>query len=260
MMLELHPDPSSGAVDPAAAVAAEPRRRRDGRPWIMSNMIVSADGATAIDGRSGGLGSAPDRAMFAALRAVADAIVVGAETVRSERYRRPTVTDPTARARRSERGQAPAPRLVIVTGRADLPDDLPLFTDPPRTGSPNESAVVVTTRRAPAHRVADVGRRAEVVVVDDDRVSVKHLIDVLAERGCQIGLCEGGPGLNGQFIAADAFDEWNLTVAPLLVAGASTRPAHGDALPRPPAPMRLARVWLGDELLFCRWVRRTKTS
>lgn len=223
----------------------------------MSNMIISADGATAIDGRSGGLGSAPDREMFAALRAVADAVVVGAETVRSERYRRPAVTDPMARARRADRGQAPAPRLVIVTVGADLPANLPLFDPPSGSGSLPEPAIVVTTRRAPAERLVDLGQRAEVIVTDDDRVNVVRLIDIMAERGYATVLCEGGPRFNGELIAADALDEWNLTVAPLLVAGASARPAHGDPLPAPPAPMRLARVWLGDELLFCRWVRQS---
>ncbi len=49
-------------------------------------MITSADGAVAIDGVSGGLGGSSDRSVFRHLRSIADGVLVGAETVRRERY------------------------------------------------------------------------------------------------------------------------------------------------------------------------------
>jgi riboflavin biosynthesis pyrimidine reductase len=72
-------------------------------------------------------------------------------------------------------------------------------------------------------------------------------------RMARVVLCEGGPILVGQFIAADLIDELALTVAPLLVSGSSPRLAHGPS-PERPLNMRLDRVLYGDRSLFLRYV------
>ena len=58
----------------------------EGRPAVRLNMISSVDGATAVEGRSGGLGGPADRKVFAALRSLADVVLVAAGTVRAEHY------------------------------------------------------------------------------------------------------------------------------------------------------------------------------
>src|ERR1043165_7544267 len=58
----------------------------DGRPAVRLNMIASVDGSTAVDGLSGGLGGPADRKVFAALRSLADVVLVAAGTVRAENY------------------------------------------------------------------------------------------------------------------------------------------------------------------------------
>ncbi|MFN0026915.1 MAG: dihydrofolate reductase family protein [Acidimicrobiales bacterium] len=58
-----------------------------GRPWVIVSMITSVDGATAVGGRSGGLGNEVDKAIFRLARAAADVILVAAGTVRAETYR-----------------------------------------------------------------------------------------------------------------------------------------------------------------------------
>jgi RibD C-terminal domain len=67
-------------VDPVALYTADVRARINDRPWVVVNMITSIDGATAVDGRSGGLGGPADKAVFRALREVPDVILVGAWT------------------------------------------------------------------------------------------------------------------------------------------------------------------------------------
>jgi riboflavin biosynthesis pyrimidine reductase len=69
-------------------------------------------------------------------------------------------------------------------------------------------------------------------------------------------LCEGGPTLNGQLVAADLVDEWCASIAPLLVAGASSRPAAGGPAPDGALAMRLDRLLVEDDLVFARYVRR----
>lgn len=63
-----------------------PTGTNTGRPWIVLSMISSADGAVTLEGVSGGLGGAADRAVFRHLRSIADGVIVGAETVRRESY------------------------------------------------------------------------------------------------------------------------------------------------------------------------------
>src|SRR5436309_584925 len=97
-------------VDPVVCYRGDDRT---GSPWVLLNMITTADGATAIDGRSGGLGGRADKQVFAALRSVADVILVGAGTVRVENYGPP-------------KGAA---RLAIVTAKLDLEPTARVFND-----------------------------------------------------------------------------------------------------------------------------------
>src|SRR5215212_2312532 len=57
-----------------------------GRPFVVANMIASLDGRITVDGRAGGLANRADYEMFHALRAAADAVLVGAGTIRAEGY------------------------------------------------------------------------------------------------------------------------------------------------------------------------------
>lgn len=252
-MISLYPQagdstPTEG-FEPLPAVAAEHRPRDRDRPWVMSNMIASADGATAIDGVSGPLGGPADFEMFLALRAMADAIVVGAATVREEDYQPPGVGSEAVREARAAAGQSARPLLAVVTSSLSLDPDQRLFADP------DYRPLVATVEQAPADRRESLTAVADVVDFGAERVDLGLLLDELHRRGAGVVLSEGGPSLNGQLIADDLIDEWNLTISPILAAGGSKRPAQGSPLPHPAAPMSLARVWQADDLLFCRWVR-----
>src|SRR3712207_3523229 len=85
-------------------VYAVARPPRDGRPYVLVNMVASADGATAVSGATRALGSPGDRRLFLFLRSVPDAILVGAETVRAEGYGPAKITPELQEVRRG-RGQ-----------------------------------------------------------------------------------------------------------------------------------------------------------
>ena len=74
----------------------------------------------AVDGRSGGLGSDADRQVFGILRELAEVVLVGAGTVRSEGY---------GGARKPTRGRALPPPIAVVTGSGNLDPGARLFTD-----------------------------------------------------------------------------------------------------------------------------------
>lgn len=255
-MIQLFPPTAASETEPGtmlvtdveAAVDAEPRISDQQRPWLFTNMIASADGGTAIDGLSGGLGGPGDKAMFRALRAAADVILVGAATVREETYRAPRLPDEIERRRRKA-GRWAAPRLAIVTRSLDLDLDLPLFDD--ETSRP----FVVTVGDAPSDRRAVLAERADLLDAGASSVDLGRTLELLGERGATTVLAEGGPSLNGQLIHADLIDEWNLSLSPRLLAGDSRRAAIGPVLGGPPPAMRLARVWTDEDFLFCRWVR-----
>ncbi|OWY60806.1 hypothetical protein B7486_67190, partial [cyanobacterium TDX16] len=185
-------EPAGAAVDPVQEVFERPRTPPTGRPWVLVNMISSADGAASLDGTSGGLGGPADKAMFSALRQVPDVILVAAGTVRAEGYR-PLRPPDEVRARRAAHGLDPVARLAIVTSHVDLDLADPLFTDaelPP---------IVITGSGAPADRLAAVeAAGGQLLVAGDDRVDLALALAELGRHGAGVVLCEGGPSLLGQ--------------------------------------------------------------
>ncbi len=131
-------------VDAAGLYAADHRPPGPDRPWVAVNMVASVDGAVTVEGRSGGLSSPGDKAIFFALRSVADVILVGAGTVRAENYGPPRIS-PEDQAARQARGQAPVPTIAVVSGRLDLDPGHRLFVD-----SPTRPVILTTSRVRPA--------------------------------------------------------------------------------------------------------------
>ncbi|WP_128374777.1 pyrimidine reductase family protein [Streptomyces cavernae] len=197
-------------------------------PWLRANMVSTLDGAAQHDGRSGPISSPTDMRIFGTLRALADAVVVGAETVRKEGYRPARAREEFA-ARRAAAGQGPAPAVAVVSASLDLDFSLPLFT------SPLVPTLIVTGAAAPADRRAAAELVGVQVVVAGDGVGAEpeRIVSALAERGLARLLTEGGPRLLGQLVAAQALDELCLTVAPMLTAGDAQRIAGGPGVEVP---------------------------
>ncbi|MGH1490434.1 MAG: pyrimidine reductase family protein [Acidimicrobiales bacterium] len=254
-MIRLFPvdDRPAETIDARQAVALEARPRPSGRPWVYTNMIASADGGTAVDGLSGQLGGPGDKAMFGALRAIADVILVGASTVRAERYRPPNLR-PESVAMRRARGQADHPRLVVVSRSLSIDLDLPLFDDP------DNRPFIVTTESSPIDKRTALEQVADIIIAGQDGVSLQAALSQLASTGVETVLSEGGPSINGQLIDDGLIDEWNLSISPRLLGGDSRRAAIGPLADGPPLPMTLSRVWTDNDLLFCRWVRSTTSD
>lgn len=245
---QLLPEPAE--IDPFIAHAAASRPAPEGRPWMALNMVASADGAIAVEGRSGGLGSDADHAVFRAIRGIADVIIAGAGTVRAEGYGPPRPSE-AVQAARVARGQAPVPRLAIVSGSLDLDETEALFTEA------QQRPLIFTGRSAGTDRpdrldalrtVADVHLAGEGSDVD-----MTAMASQLGALGVRCAVVEGGPALNGHLLAHDLIDELNLTVAPVLVGGAERRAIVGatDHLAR----MDLAHLWESEGNLLARYVR-----
>jgi len=215
---------------------------------VLANMVASADGATAVGGRSGALGGAADRAAFTAIRAVADVILVAAGTARAEGYGPPR-TPPALQERRRARGQSPKPRIAIVTRSLDLDLGAELFADP------DSRCLVLLPDDTDPERIDAVAAVADVVPAGHGGVDLSACLAHLRAAGVATVLAEGGPSLLGQLVGADLVDELCLTLAPALVAGTSDRIVHGADLPDGLAPLRLDRVLEQDGTLLLRYLR-----
>jgi riboflavin biosynthesis pyrimidine reductase len=223
------------------------------RPFVRANFVSSVDGAVTLDGRSGGLSGEADRDVFALQRAMADVILVGAGTARTEGYRGVRMPEEHAKLRR-KLGLAPVPPIAIVTASCWLTSEHVLVTDsevPP---------IVITVASAPAeHRRTLANAGVPVLIAGEDRVHPATAIRLLGERGLYRVLTEGGPELFGELIGADLVDELCMTLSPRLVGGTAGRIAH-TMEQLDPRMLRLASVVHDEDALLLRYHRNRAAS
>jgi riboflavin-specific deaminase-like protein len=238
---ERHPtSPEEFASDMRLAELAPP-----GRPYLGLNMVSSLDGKATIEWRTKGLSTELDRRLFHHLRTQVDAVMVGAGTVRSERYGRVTKSQ-ELREKRIAEGLAPDPLAVIVSGRLDLPADLPILNEP-------EQRVVIATGSDAS--LPNMGEQVEYARVGDDLPKLMAYLD--ETHGIRSVLCEGGPTLNSYLFAAGLVDELFLTLNPKAVGGAAALTIVAGRELVEPAEHALVSLAEGDGDLFTRWrVRR----
>jgi riboflavin-specific deaminase-like protein len=239
----LLPDRASGlsAADLAGDLRLGDLAHAD-RPYVVLNMAATADGRVAIGGRSGPVAGEADRELFHLLRTQADAVMAGAGTVRAERYRR--VVKDTLRAERERLGLAPVPLAVIVSGRLDLPADLPILHNPDA-----RVAVVTTVDETIDGTEADVSYVLQPVT----RELAPALHTLRSEHGVRSIVCEGGPHLNSSLLREGLVDELWLCVSP-RIGGDPGQPAtvEGDAVPAP-VDLELVSLHEAEQHLFFRY-------
>ena len=213
--------------------------------WTRAMMLTTLDGAIAgADGLSGSISSATDRLIFGEVRRLADAVLVGAGTIRAEHYN-PMKARPEHLEARAAAGLQPAPVVVIVSHSLDLPWQDPLFHESAQqpivlTGSHDPSSGEFM--RALAH--------ADVQQIPD--LEARTIIGAMHSRGLSRIVCEGGPTLLTQMAAADLIDEYDLTLAPILAGN-----GHGivDGPLGEIKRLRLAHALTDDGFVFTKYVR-----
>jgi riboflavin biosynthesis pyrimidine reductase len=237
----LHPPGTPATVAELLAQLRPRERARPARPFTYVNMIATADGRAALDGRTSTLGDDADLEMLLELRTLADAVLIGTGTLRAEGYDT-LVRAPERRARRAAAGLAETPLAVLLSRSLDLPWDAGLF-------AAADQPVRIYTGPVADGEPPDVAAPVELVRLQDPAPAA--VLADLRERGIAALLCEGGPTLNSALLEAGVVDELFLTLAPLLTgdAGEPTIVAGG----RLDAPARLALRWVlrgGDELFL----------
>ncbi|GGE83653.1 pyrimidine reductase family protein [Mycetocola zhadangensis] len=217
-------------------------------PWLRVNFVSSIDGAATSEGLSGGLGSAADRRVFDLLRRHCDVVIVGAGTVRAEGYGPMRLDDDAAEWRRSE-GLAPHPVFAIVSASLDLDPGSAIFAEAPAR------PLVITVDDAPADRLKEIARVADVLVAGQSEVDTGLMRRLLAQRGLLQMHSEGGPRLLADLIRNDAVDELCLTVASVLEGPGAPRIVAGQPIDVHRA-FEVAHALTAEDTLLLRYLRK----
>lgn len=234
--------PAGGSLtaDEAAAELRFSELASDARPFVVLNMVHTVDGRATVAGRTAPISSVADRQLFHALRTRVDGVMVGAGTLRVERYGR-LVRDPHRREQRAAAGLDPDPLAIVVSASLNLPADLPLLQDP------DSRVVIITGSEASLEGCA---ARIEYLRTGDLAMALGRLRRDHAIRSI---LCEGGPRLNASLLAAELIDELFLTTVPLIAGGAGALTIIGDGAAAGPVRTRLLWLLEHEGQLFARY-------
>ena len=238
--MEMLSGPANGSPVDITAAYAWPEGA-----WTRAMMLTTLDGAIAgADGLSGSISSATDRVIFSEVRRLADAVLVGAGTIRAERYN-PMKARPEYQDARAAAGLQSAPVVVIVSRGLDLPWQDPFFHESAQqpivlTGSHDPSSSALKR----AHAYADVQQIPD--------LEARTIIGAMHARGLSRIVCEGGPSLLTQLAAANLIDEFDLTLAPILAGN-----GHGivDGPLGEITRLRLAHAFADEGFVFTSYVR-----
>lgn len=165
---------------------------------VRANFVSTLDGsAMGADSRSGSINTEADGRIFHLQRDLADCVLVGAGTARTEGYRR---------------GAKP---IVVATRSGQLPASL-------TTG---DGRVILATCRSSGRTGSD-----DVWVEGDDTVDLTAVMARLRDSGMPRVLAEGGPHLFHDLLDAALVDEFAMTLAPRIVGGDFLRVVAGAPL------------------------------
>jgi riboflavin-specific deaminase-like protein len=241
-MRRLLPDPGTTTVEEQLDGYRPWEEPGTNRPLVAMNFAATVDGRATIAGVSGPIGSDTDTAMLAGLRTRFDAVMIGAGTMRAERYGR-LASKRETRERREQAGLASEPLMVLISGRLDLPWDAPLFSE-------GGEVLIFTSSAA---EPPETSTAVELVRHDGAVNLTEAMRHLRRERGVRALLSEGGPHVHEQMQADGLVDDLFLTIAPKLSGGDAPGIVEGPL----PGIVELELAWLLEEdgELFARYRR-----
>jgi 2,5-diamino-6-(ribosylamino)-4(3H)-pyrimidinone 5'-phosphate reductase len=214
------------------------------RPYVFINVAVSADGKMdTFERRGAAISSSADKARVDALRAGADAVMVGGRTLLDEDPKL-TVKSAELRAQRTSKGLPENPMKVGIVSRADLKVDGDFIC-----AGQARRVVFTTSQTTSAQMQVLSSLGVEVYVMGQQQVDLPLALQTLKQLGVDRLMVEGGGTLNEALLRLGLVDELMVYVTPLIFGGASAPTlAAGEGLARSAAiPLRLADVQVADD-------------
>ena len=237
------------------------------RPYVIGNFVTTLDGIVSLNtpGQAGGGEisgfNQHDHMVMGILRAVADAVIVGAGTLRASPQHRwiaehiyPLLAE-VYQALRQSLGKSEPPLNVIVTARGELDLHLPVFQ------SESISVLIVTTKNGERLlRRQNLPARIHVAAIEGAGfLSARSVLEAVAQvRRCDVILTEGGPRLMGGFFAEKCLDELFLTLSPQIAGRDNSSERPGLVVGKTFAPDhalwgKLINIKRGGDHLFLRY-------
>jgi riboflavin biosynthesis pyrimidine reductase len=239
-----------------------------GRPYVISNFVSTVDGIVSLDAPGRAVGDVisgmneHDSIVMGLLRAAADAVIVGAGTLRASlqhiwtpAYIYPPYADAYKELRERMEKQ-PTPLNVIVTARGNIDLSLPLFQ------SGKVSVLILTTAEGERRiRKIYIPKSVQIIAGNDTgSLTARAILDAIVSinPSCEIILIEGGPHLMGEFFAERCLDELFLTLSPQVAGRKSSIERLGivaEKIFAPDHPLwgKLISVKRGGSHLFLRY-------
>ena len=188
-------------------------------PRLYANFVSSLDGVVALEGEENSSQmisgrSEADRFVMGLLRALADAVLIGAGTLRAApdslwtpTYIYPDAAEEFAELRR-HLGLSESPRLILLTARGEVDPHHPAL---------EAGALVLTTSLGGTRLGSRLPASSTVVALGDGRaINLLDVIATLRSEGHQVVLSEGGPTVIGDLLQTGLLDELFLTLSPIL--------------------------------------------
>ena len=223
------------------------------RPHCFLNVAMSLDGKIASFAREmPTFPSRADRRLMDEVRARADAVLIGAGTLRAADHPL-RIRSGTLRRKRRSSGRPEQPLNILLSNSLRFPLSGRFFE------ADDVQRIVVTSRSAPSRRIRQVSSRARVIRLGERRVDPGPLMSKLARLGIKTLLLEGGGETNFSFLDRGLVDEIYLTLCPVIVGGsASPTPVDGPGfLPAKYPWFRLDGVRRKGDELFLHYHRAT---
>jgi riboflavin biosynthesis pyrimidine reductase len=239
-----------------------------GRPYVISNFVSTVDGVVSLDAPGKAVGDVisgsneHDSIVMGLLRAAADAVIIGAGTLRASpqhiwtpAHIYPTYAD-AYKELRDRMGKQPTPLNVIVTARGNIDLRLPLFQ------SGKVSVLILTTANGERQiRKMDIPKSVQIVAgTNADSLKAREILNAIVgvHPSCKIILIEGGPHLMGDFFSERCLDELFLTLSPQVAGRESSIERLGivaEKIFAPEHPLwgRLVSVKRSGSYLFLRY-------
>jgi riboflavin biosynthesis pyrimidine reductase len=186
---------------------------------LYANFVSSLDGVVALEGQNNSSQmisgrSAADRFVMGLLRSCADAVVIGAGTLRAapNSLWTPAYIYPDAAAAfeelRRHLGREDVPRLILLTAHGEVDPHHPAL----------ESGALVLTTSLGASKLRDrlPGTSTAVAIGDGRAIDLVDVLAALRSEGHRVVLSEGGPTVIGGLLQAELLDELFLTLSPIL--------------------------------------------
>jgi 5-amino-6-(5-phosphoribosylamino)uracil reductase len=213
---------------------------------VIVNVAISLDGfMDDTSDRRLILSNTEDLARVDRLRASVDAILVGAQTIRSD--------NPSLRIKAAHHSCHPV--RIVVSKNGVIPADARIFQ------SDNALPLIFVGQEA----FADAQRRfqdlAEVAAIENISEMPSTVLKKLEKKGLKTVLIEGGSDILGAFFAADVVDEVHVAIAPFLLGekGRARFPAIGAFPQNPARPLRLDCTERLGDMVVCTYVARVSS-